>query len=211
MPPRRRLPWVTLLVVLLTLFVWLLPAATAIFIYDRPAILQGQIWRLWTGHLCHFSPSHLFWDLLATALASAWMEMAAFPGCRRLWFFVPPLISLTLLVARADLQYYGGLSGMATACVVFASLGEASRPGASRFIWPAVLVAVGLKIGWEYLTGDILFASFGAPTVHSVPISHAAGAVVAGGFSQVVRATARVKGPPPVPNKKLTNVSEWQH
>ena len=36
--------------------------------YDRTAILQGEIWRLITGHWTHFPGDHLLWCVLVFAV-----------------------------------------------------------------------------------------------------------------------------------------------
>ncbi len=179
MHPRRPVPWFTALIVLLTLLAWFFPVVSGMLIFDRTAILHGQIWRLWTGHVCHFSGSHLLWDLLATALASAWIEMAAFPGRRCLWLMAPPFISVALLLSEPALQFYGGLSGLATAGMTFACLGELRRPDSNRRFWQIILALVAVKTGWEFFSGETLFARFGSAPVRAVPLSHAAGAAAA--------------------------------
>ncbi len=175
----RRIPWATALVVALVLLIWCLPAGADALAYDRTAILRGEIWRLWSGHLVHFSVSHLFWDLLATALAGAWIERAGFRGGRWLWVIAPPLVSLLMLLGEPTLARYGGLSAMATACVVFACLGELRCADAQRAVWWIILALVAVKVAWEFYTGDTIFARFDGSTVRAIPLSHAAGALAA--------------------------------
>jgi rhomboid family GlyGly-CTERM serine protease len=175
----RRIPWATALVVALALLLWCIPGSADALAYNRAAILHGEIWRLWSGHLVHFSASHLAWDLLATALAGVWIERAGFRGGRWLWVMAPPLVSLIMLLGEPTLARYGGLSAMATACVVFAGLGELRQPKAQRAIWWIILALVALKVGWEFYTGETIFARFDGSTVRAIPLSHAAGAVSA--------------------------------
>jgi len=175
----RRRPWATALVVALALLVWCRPAGADALAYDRAAILRGEIWRLWSGHLVHFSASHLFWDLLAVGLTGVWIELAGFRGGRWLWVIAPPLISLLLLLGEPTLSRYGGLSAMATACVVFACLGELRHPEAKRAAWWTILALVAAKVGWEFYTGATIFARFNGSTVRAIPLSHAAGAAAA--------------------------------
>jgi membrane associated rhomboid family serine protease len=52
----------------LAVAVYLSPAATAVLEYDRAAVAAGEIWRLLTGHLTHWSFDHLFWDVLGLAI-----------------------------------------------------------------------------------------------------------------------------------------------
>ncbi|MGE5855571.1 MAG: rhomboid family intramembrane serine protease, partial [Syntrophaceae bacterium] len=49
------------------------PLATAL-LYDRGAILGGEIWRLITGPLVHFSRDHLFYNALVFAAAGFLIE-----------------------------------------------------------------------------------------------------------------------------------------
>jgi hypothetical protein len=47
-----------------------------------------------------------------------------------------------------------------------------------KLLWGAALAAVAAKIGWEFASGDSLFAHFD-PSVRPVPLSHLAGAAAA--------------------------------
>jgi rhomboid family GlyGly-CTERM serine protease len=180
----RRIPWVTALVAILALAAWARPAWAAAWVYDREAILGGEIWRLWTGHLVHFSRSHLGWNLLAVALVGAWIEWSQFRGGRLLWLFAPPAISLVLLACERNLAFYGGLSGMATAAVTFACLSERRIEG-RRSLWTVPLLLLAAKIGWEFVAGHSLFANFSGMDLRVVPLSHLAGMAVAAAISQL--------------------------
>jgi len=176
----RRLPWVTAATVLLALASWAGPAGwPPALVYDRTAILHGELWRLWTGHLVHFSSSHLGWDLLAVALTGIWIEGAGFRGGRWLYLAAPPAISCLLLIGDPALQSYGGLSGLATAGAVFACLSEWQRASAPRALWGAALAAIAMKCGWDLLSNHPLFAQFGPGLVRPVPLSHLAGGAAA--------------------------------
>jgi len=173
---QRRIPWVTASIVALTLALWSAPAAVReLCLYDRVAVLRGEVWRLWSGHLVHFSLSHLGWNLLVVGLAGAWIERAAFRA--RSWFAVaaPPAISLALLVFDPALRFYGGLSGAATATVAFACVSEWRRRPATGALWCAALAAVAMKIAWEYHSGKSAFSHFEGADVRNVPLSHLAG------------------------------------
>lgn len=83
-------------------------------VFDRDAILAGQVWRMWTGHLIHFTWQHAAADGLAL-FASAWV-LAHYAGGRTVaWVLLAgaPLIALGLLFVVPDLQVYGGASGIA--------------------------------------------------------------------------------------------------
>jgi len=180
----RRLPWVTFAVVASALAAWLSPAAwQGALAWDRAGIRHWEIWRLWTGHLVHFSAVHLAWNLVLIAAAGIWIECAGFRGGRWLFALAPPCIGIALLAGDPRLDVYGGLSGLATACVVFACVSELSGGGALKALWWSVLAAIAAKIGWEFFSGSSLFAHFDGASVRPVPLSHLAGACVAAAFA----------------------------
>ncbi len=81
--------------------------------YDRLAILSGQWWRLWSGHLVHFSISHALIDSLMLLLCGSVLE--ALIGTRRLCIalcWAAPLIALLLLLAVPGMTHYRGLSAL---------------------------------------------------------------------------------------------------
>ncbi len=89
--------------------------------YDRQAILTGEIWRLWTGHLVHFSLQQAFVDAFALSIASALVERAI--GTARLLIALvlgAPCISLGLMLGSPDLLYYRGASGIAVMMAISA-------------------------------------------------------------------------------------------
>lgn len=81
---------------------------------DRSAVLAGEIWRLWSGHLVHFSPAHLLLDVtvLAVAGAVAERELGSRFVLAALAFGMPVLAAL-LLLAEPSLAEYRGCSGIA--------------------------------------------------------------------------------------------------
>ena len=69
--------------------------------YNRTAILAGELWRLWTGHLVHFSAEHAIMDGIALLVAS-FMTIRLFGKgrCWRHFFWLAPMISLGLMCGR---------------------------------------------------------------------------------------------------------------
>jgi rhomboid family GlyGly-CTERM serine protease len=137
--------------------------------FDRHAILAGEIWRLWTCHLVHYSTQHALIDL-ATAAAAGAVALPAM-GWRRLCLAVAltaPLISGGLLLLASDLIYYRGASGMAVMLVVLAActLWPQAAPlarSALALLGGAVAVkigaeAVGYATGWSDLPAGVRVA-----------------------------------------------------
>jgi rhomboid family GlyGly-CTERM serine protease len=158
-------------------FVW--PRLAGALIYERADILAGQAWRLWTGHLVHYTGSHLVWDLAVFLAAGLWLEWIR-PRLTR-WFYLltPPAISAALWWGDPTLERYAGLSGLATGVLVLLALVQRRRDaGAPPWFWPAVLLLVAVKVVAEATTQVPLFARMDAG-VRVVPLAHLGGIVCA--------------------------------
>jgi rhomboid family GlyGly-CTERM serine protease len=174
---RRRVPIVTLGVAGLSVLVYLLPG-TAGLVYDRGAILGGEWWRVVTGHWVHFSQQHFLYDTVAFGIAG-WMIESR--GCKNFgWLCALAVfaISGSMLLCEPRLQICGGLSGLATAAVVFLAVNGLEECGAWRWICAAALVLCAAKLSMEVMTGR--FVLLRAPASFApVPCNHIAGALAA--------------------------------
>ena len=54
----KRLPWLYLGVVVFAAVAVAVPAIRPALVYNRSAIAQGELWRIWTGHVVHFGWPH---------------------------------------------------------------------------------------------------------------------------------------------------------
>jgi rhomboid family GlyGly-CTERM serine protease len=170
------MPWLTLTVCALALVVAAVPGLGTSLALELAPLASGEVWRLWTGHLAHWSGSHLAWDLAVFVVGAAWLERTA--GARRLarlLFVGGAVVSAAVLFLRPDLASYRGLSGIDCALVagVAAHLARV-RPR------PVLLVAAGLcaKVVYETVTGAGAFAGSLGPGVVVVPEAHVVGALV---------------------------------
>jgi len=159
-------------------YVW--PRLAGAWIFERPAILAGQVWRLWTGHLVHYSASHLWLDLAVFVAAGGWLEWILPRPARWFYLLAPPAISAVLLAGEPSLERYAGLSGVATGVLVLLALVQWRRDRtAPGWFWPAVLALVAVKIALEARGPAPLFARFD-PDVRVVPLAHLGGVACAG-------------------------------
>jgi rhomboid family GlyGly-CTERM serine protease len=170
-----RWPWATLLLAGSAIVVHGWPAATQGLIFDRTAWATGDWWRAFSGHLVHYSGSHLGWNLAVLLPAGIWSERIA-PGPTRLlyaaaWLLIGP----ALVVLAPALQTYAGLSGLGTAALTLLALLQVHRAsGRAKGWWLAVLVLIALKIGAEAATGQTTLASAAIP-IRPVPLAHLIG------------------------------------
>ncbi len=172
------LPWLTFAVAAIAFIVWHFPSLNSSLIYDRHQIVHGELWRLWSGHFVHFTQSHFLLDTGVLVAAAAWSELRHFQGMGRLLVLTPPVISLALLVFDPQLLVYAGLSGLATASVVFAACSEIERSPDYRWPWIALLALVVVKIASEFALGTTVFTTLDTG-IRIAPISHAFGVLAA--------------------------------
>jgi len=172
---------ITVCVALAAVSIQLMPGGAGWLQFDRLAILDGQWWRMLTGHLTHWDLEHLGWDLLMFVVIGAMVERLSRPRFVVLCLVSAISISLMVLLGQPELRTYRGLSGIDTAlfvylaCVQLASAWQQRRWG--QGLLPAVLLAgFGGKLMYELVTGKTLFVDSQAAGFVVVAIAHAVGA-----------------------------------
>ena len=184
----RRLPVFTLAVALLAALATFWPPAFAFLVYDRAAVQGGQWWRLATGHLVHYSATHLFINLLAflpVGLVALWRGHRRFP----LALLVSALIvGIGFYFLMPKMAFYAGLSGIVNAAYGFLFVSEIYREKGKSWLWGAALGILFLKSTLEFLLGGTFFV--GAPETDNfvaLPAAHLMGAVVGSIFGHWAR------------------------
>lgn len=163
------------LVVVSALVVYLLPGAGAALVYDRSAILTGELWRLVTGHWVHFSTSHLFYDVTVLGITGWVIKIQGYRYFMALCLFSALSISLVMLVFLPDMAFYGGLSGISMASTVYLALKGLREP--TPWFWVGIfvlLLCVG-KLAFDASIGHFALANFEDDLVVPVPLSHFVG------------------------------------
>lgn len=175
--------------------VW--PGWTQALSGDRAALAHGGVHRLWTAHLAHFSGSHLLWSGLVWLLGAGWMERVD----RRAWWalalILAPVITVAGLLMEPGMATYGGLSGVATAPLVWLGL-RAVCHGADMPRWAGAVVLVGVvaKISADGMgEAGALLARFGpeSGTMRVAVWAHVAGAMAGVGLFGASAARSRLK------------------
>lgn len=159
--------------------VQLIPGAAGLFEYDRSAILDGQLWRLFTGHWTHLSLDHLAWDVLAFAALGGALAWRSRRLCRRIILGSAAAISAALLLIGPRWESYRGLSGIDSAlfAALAATLWLENRRRSDRWLGATALILFCGKVGLEMLTGSALFTG-DVPGHEIVPLAHFVGAGV---------------------------------
>jgi rhomboid family GlyGly-CTERM serine protease len=154
--------------------------------FDRPAILHGEIWRVITGNLVHWSLEHFALDVAVFLVVGCLYE----PIIRRIypWLMLASAaaVGVGLLLFQPALTIYRGLSGVDSgqfAAAVGIECLLASREK-RRWLWVGPATAVfALKILFECGTGQMFFGTESLGDIgRPVPLAHAAGVAAVLGF-----------------------------
>ncbi|MDG2170066.1 MAG: rhombosortase [Opitutales bacterium] len=181
----KQLPWISGVIGVAACFLALFPDTFASALqYDRELILEGEYWRLFTGHFVHWNSAHLLWDVVVFFACGLFLEWVR----RSLWVSVlilaPVTISLALLVLQPDMNYYRGLSALdmslfAAICLQAMSFCRLKKKSALLLMWGFAFVTSVLKPVMETVLGGTFFVSHFGEGVEASPLSHLLGVLVA--------------------------------
>ena len=86
-------------------------------------MLSGELWRLWSAHLVHYSVGHAVLDGLACLLLAAGLrQIGAGQGMLLRLAVIAPVLSLLMLLAVPEMAIYRGASGLAMVLLAALSL-----------------------------------------------------------------------------------------
>jgi rhomboid family GlyGly-CTERM serine protease len=162
-----RVPWITVAIACIAI---LIPGR---FEYDRAAILRGEVWRLVTGHLTHWSPDHLLWDVVAfVALGIVCERRHGLFGVTLLASAVA--VSLFLLIACPEIASYRGLSAVDSTLWIWAALRVRDQSRTYALLLNSVFAA---KVMLEAAAGSPLFVAQ-TNDILILPVVHLLGAAI---------------------------------
>ena len=174
-----RLPIITLAVVLASLGATLSPLAVDLLVYDRQGILQGELWRLLSGHLVHFSRSHLAGDVVVFGVVGGLIERRRGLRVGVLYLVMAAVIGIGMLVLKPDLAQFGGLSGLGYGAICYLAL-HAQTANSQNTLFPALmLIGLLLKISIDFRCPSLLPSWGEAQPFVTVPLSHLIGVLTA--------------------------------
>ncbi len=176
----RRPPWIYLTLALIALAIQLVPAWRDLLLYDRAALVKGEWWRIWTGHLVHFGWPHFIADA-GLFLILGWLLDAQHAWFSRLGLvLMPAFISAILYWFDPSMSRYGGLSAVNLGLLLYLALQGWRRDWADWF-WPAVLLIYVGEVIFEIAKGGRGggLISFDDPGVRVATSAHLASAAYA--------------------------------
>jgi rhomboid family GlyGly-CTERM serine protease len=179
-------PFVILAVALTACLAFLLPGHGAALQYDRDGIASGEIWRVLTCHLTHWTAGHLSWDVLCFIALGLACHARALSRARMTWVLLLSalLIPAGLRLWMPDLSTYRGLSGIVSGlfALLAVTLLRDCRRGDRRDALLAAVVATALlcKMAFDLrlmIVGPVIDPS--APFI-AIPLAHFVGGAVGG-------------------------------
>jgi len=153
----------------------------AVLLYERAAILSGELWRLLTGHLVHFSTEHLLLDLLCIAVVGWTIETRRYPKFGLLCVVSALAVGLVSILFLPGMDRYGGLSAIGISAITYLCLFSLKENATHRWVYWAILFLTAVKIFCEAATGRMLLVPMDDPVV-PVPLAHFTGALAAALF-----------------------------
>jgi len=121
------------------------------FVYHRGFIIEGQYWRVITGHLFHTNFAHLILNTLAIVLL--WALHGRFYSIKTyslLFIFSSLMISAAIFTFSPEMNQYVGLSGVLHAFFVWGALKDIQYSDKTGYL---LLVGVVIKVAHEQFFG----------------------------------------------------------
>ena len=124
---------------------------TEFFVFHREMINQGELWRIFTGHLLHTNGYHLLLNL--SALVLLWALHGQFYTIKNysaLFLFCSFSTSVGVFFDDVSLIQYVGLSGVLHGIFVFGSMMDIAMKDKTGYL---LFIGVWLKIAHEQIYG----------------------------------------------------------
>ena len=148
---RRHLPWVFVAVALGAVLLQGSRLLQDLLVYSRTGLHDGHYFVLWTGHAVHFGWKHVIVDAGLFVILGCYLRLS-WAGQLLALLLLPPFIALGMYLTEPSLAFYGGLSGVNVALLVYLCLRSWSE-GQHNWVWPTILVLHAVELGFEAFTG----------------------------------------------------------
>jgi rhomboid family GlyGly-CTERM serine protease len=124
---------------------------TDTLVYQRELITQGEVWRLFTGHLLHTNGFHLLLNL--AALIMLWALHGRFYSIKNytaLFLLCASSTSMGIYYNTPELTQYVGLSGVLHGIFVFGAIMDIYNKDKTGYL---LFIGVWIKIAHEQIYG----------------------------------------------------------
>ena len=157
------------------------PLVTGMLQFDRQAINDGQLWRLFTGHYTHWNWDHLIWDALALIIGGLICLRISRAHTFIMLIASPLALSGFMIVFHPEVDLYRGLSGLGCTLAAYATLHFLTTTHHEKnwkgfLFFTSILLAFLVKTFFEQVVGMSFFVHTDAFV--TMPTIHCAGAFV---------------------------------
>ena len=159
-----------------------IPGCPEFLQFDTLAVANGEVWRIITGHFCHWNLDHLFWDLSMFLLLGIMLEREERTRILLCLGFCFASIIPAIAIFSPEIQTYRGLSGIDSGLfVLLMTLMSKEAQKSKQYLWSTccllgILALMG-KTLYEMKTGATLFVDHEAAGMIPIPLSHLLGGV----------------------------------
>lgn len=148
-PALTRISWWSLGLAAVALLIHRFDGAGSLLVYDREAIAAGELWRLLTGHLVHFSAAHLVNNLVVLVPALWLVETRYTKDAGLLLLVAASAVGIAVFAGAPELQTFGGASGISLAVLTYACLRGIHENRRWRLVCWVLLAIVCAKLAAE--------------------------------------------------------------
>jgi len=120
------------------------------FDYHKTAILNGELWRIFTGHLFHTNGFHVLLNLAGLSLLTLLHRSFYTPRHFILLILCSMLFISISLLLQSDLEHYVGLSGVLHTLFVWGALKDIEHKEKTGIL---LFLGIWLKVIFEQLNG----------------------------------------------------------
>lgn len=147
--------------------------------YERTAVMEGEYWRLLTGHLVHATAAHLLLNMAGLGLIGMLFRR---DYSLRQWLMIllasVVAIDLGFVLFEPQLQWYVGLSGVLHGALAAGALAWWRHE--TRLLALALTAVLVGKLGWEQWQGALPLSG-DMPVIVAAHLYGAVGGLAAGG------------------------------
>lgn len=146
--------------------------------YERTAVMEGEYWRLVTGHLVHGTTAHLLLNMAGLGVLGA-LFFRDYSLRQWLTILVASVVAIDagFVLFEPQLQWYVGLSGVLHGALAAGAVAWWRHE--SRLLALALTSILTVKLGWEQWQGALPLSG-DMPVIVDAHLYGAVGGLVAG-------------------------------
>ncbi|MGQ0577798.1 MAG: rhombosortase [Betaproteobacteria bacterium] len=124
--------------------------AADLLVYDREGLARGELWRLLTGHLVHFSAAHVI-NNLVVLIPAVWLVETRYTEDTGLLLLAAALaVGIAVHAGTPEILRFGGASAISLAFLVYSCLRGLHEGRRWSLVCGVLLAMVCAKLAAEF-------------------------------------------------------------